>query len=42
MKFVKLVDKPPKGLSFVGVKKITDTAGFEPLNSGLHSQVNHI
>lgn len=32
MKFVKLVDKPPKGLSFVGVKKITDTAGFEPLD----------
>lgn len=32
MQFVKLVDKPPKGLSFVGVKKITDTAGFEPLD----------
>ena len=32
MQFVKMQNKPPKGLSFVGVKKITDTAGFEPLD----------
>lgn len=32
MKFCKNQSAPPKGLSFVGVKKITDTSGFEPLD----------